>query len=512
MLKALQQRTDKTSLILFAAILLYLSVCVIPINIYSDGLFHLNVGRGISEEGTLLEFSPHMAARIAYPETFHVMLALLYMWGGEGMVKFFAPLCGALVAFFVYLLLKPINRYLGVLSGVFSVAFLTHKFIQPLLEPYLLAAAVMSIYFFCLFFKAQNRKYLLLALLFVGLSMSIKQQGLILFGVMLPVGILAGAYVLVKERRAALWRSVPLLPIIPMAISFGPLRDHVERNGELYAESIGFDYFGQQGYEAVLRVVKEYVLGPSFWQDKTGWWVSSLLVPMLVLFVLGAVFLYRKDRLLLCFLLPLFCAEILAALMFGTFIRHYHVIGIAIAPIFLLSSIFCVRAVRRLKFVGMLLAAVLVVLCGLGVFLYNEHDPGWFKSQRCDDQHIAMYKGVGEFIKDEAPRDSIFLAANFGFVYYSLEDGGTQKWIDSILRSSGEEVALQNLRAYAIDYIFLETRQIEKESHWKDYVPSWGLVSFIDESPHFEEVFSVQSDEGDAFILYEVRYEDEGTS
>ena len=502
MVEAIRQKMDRTALILFVSAFIYLCIWVTPININSDGLDHLSVGRGIADDGALLELAPHTTGGIAYPETFHVMLALVYMWGGEGMVKFLSPICGALIALFIYLMLKPVNRCLGVLSGVFATGFLTHIFLNPLLEPYLLAGAIMAMYFCYLFFKTEGKKYLWLAALFLGLSMSIKQPGLMLFGVVIVVGIVLALYMLLKRGHRQLLNSVPLLAIVPIAISFAPLRDHIERNGALYPGGLNyFHYIHWRGYEAISRIAKEYLVGPAFWERPESW-VSLLVIPILVLFILGAIYLYKRDRLLTYILLPVLVGEVLLALMAGRLIRHYHVIGIAIAPVFLMSSIFFVRKVMNLRLASLFLATLLVIFGVSGVFLYNE---GWWgDSGRYDDQHISMYKEVGEFIQGNIPHDAIYLAGTEGFSYYSLKGGGTRVWIQPIFEYKSEQAAVERLRGNNIDYIFLETRQIEKESEWRDYVPSDGLAGYIDESPYFEEVFSVQSDEGDAFILYHV--------
>ena len=500
MVEAIKQKTDRTSLILFVSVFIYLCIWVIPININSDGLFHLSVGRGIAEDGALLKPPPHTIEGIAYPETFHVMLALVYMWGGEGMVKFLSPICGALIALFIYLMLKPVNRRLGVLSAVFAIGFLTHTFLNPLLEPYLLAGAIMAMYFCYLFFKTEGKKYLGLAALFLGLSMSIKQPGLMLFGVVLLVGIVVALYMLLKKGHRQLLNSVPLLAIIPIAISFAPLRDHIERNGELYPGLNYFSYINWRGYEAISRIAKEYLVGPAFWERPESW-VSLLVIPILVLFILGAIYLYKRDKLLTYILLPVLVGEVLLAFMAGLLIRHYHVIGIAVAPIFFISAIFFASQAMRLKFISLLLAALLLILGASGVFLYNK---GWWgDSGRYDDQHVSMYKEVGEFIQGNIPQDAVYIALTQGFSYYCLRGGGTRVWDQPIFEVRSEEEVLKRLEGN-IDYVFLETRQIEKEKEWRDYVPSWGLVSFIDKSPYFEEVFSVQSDEGDAFILYQV--------
>jgi|GEM_PF-1797609 len=507
MVEAIRHKADRTSLILFVSVFIYLCIWVIPINMHSDGLFHLNVGRGIVEDGALLELAPHTVENISYPETFHVMLALVYMWGGEGMVKFLSPLCGALVALFIYLMLKPVSRCLGVLSGVFAIGFLTHTFLNPLLEPYLLAGTITAVYFCYLFLKTGGKKYLWLASLFLGLSMSIKQPGLMLFGVILVVGIVVASYELLKRGHRQLLNSVPLLAIIPIAISFAPLRDQVARNGELYPGVSHFSYIDWRGYEALSRIVKEYLLGPAFWERPSSW-LSFLLIPILVLFILGAVYLYKRDKLLTYILLPVLVGEVLLAFMTSTLIRHYHVIGVALAPVFLMSSMFFVRKVMNLRLASLLLAALLVIFGVSGVLLYNK---GWWgNSGRCSDQHISMYKEVGEFIKRNTGEDSVFLAADReGLAYYSLREGGTQIRNDAIFHCADDEAVLRQLISHDINYIFIESRLIEHENGCR--IPSEGLVSYIDKSPYFEEVFSVQGDEGDAFILYQVLANIDGT-
>ena len=336
------------------------------------------------------------------------------------------------------------------------------------------------------------------------MSLSIKQQALEVYIVALLVGIATTLHSTFKHRQWHRMKSLAWVTLVPVLISFASLREHVERNGELYDGFARFTYVHWQGLEAVSRVAKEYLLGPAFWQYPSGW-LSWILVPVLVLFVLGVLYIYRKDRLLALILLSLLTVETLVTVATGTLIRHYHVVGICITAIFLLSSIFFCRGVTRLRYASVLLALLLVAMGTTGVFLYNAQ--WWADSGRYDNQHIAMYGTVGDFIRANIAPGKTYLAGARGFAYYSLEEWGTRFWNRTICHETDQEALLKRLSNNQVSYIFLETRQVGKASYVMDYIPPDGLAGCIDESPYFEELFSVESDDGDAFILYGVLYD-----
>ncbi len=495
---------DVACVLLFIGVFAYLCIWALPLNVESDGLFHLNAGRAIADTGGLISVQEHTVAEpINYPETHHVMLALLYMVGDEALVKLFAPVCGAIVALFIFALVSPINRVFAVLSSAGAIALLTHEFIQPYIEPYLLACAVASMYFFRSFLSTMNRKYLLLTVLFLGIGMSVKQQGLYLYGTLSLLGLLAALFTVLMKRQTRLLFAVPVLVVMPVAISFAPLADLLLRNGTLLVHRVDLASLGD--YHRVVTVIKDYLVGPPFWQNPSTW-LAYLLVPAFLFFSLGLVYLWKRDKILLSILLSVLLAEVVVAscVRTGLLIRQYHVIGLSLVPIFLLSSPLHLSRFSRLKSLSITIMVLLAILMTAAILSYEK--VAWRNYGRCDDAHVAMYKEVGERLVTLSAPDAIFLAGSPGFLYHSLQDDRRRIWIPSIFECQNELVALDRLADYDIDYVFLETRQIEKESWWIDYVPSQGLVSYIDQSPHFEERLRIGNDNRDEFILYEVMY------
>jgi len=499
-----QPKLDRASLLLAAIVFAYLCLWALPININSDGLFHLNAGRGIAETGSLLELQYHEVNHpINYPETYHVLLALAYMEGGEGLVKLLSPLCGVLVALFLYLTLRPISRCLAFVSAVAAIALLTHELIQPYLEACLLAGAMGAIHYGTRFLRTRERGCLLLCCLFVGLSMSVKQQGLYFFGVMVLVLASLSVYMRLKHRPVYRPGSLSVIVLVPTVMALAPLWDQVDRNGTLLPLLV--DVSRVHSYEAVSAIVKEYILGPGFWQSPSGW-VSYLAIPAFGLLALGAVYLFKRDKLLAWMLLAMLLAEVVVAscTATGSLVRQYHVVGLCLAPAFIVSGVFFLRGVPGLRSVSLLIAALILVIGTFGLYSYQKNV--WGNSGRCDDQHIAMYKEVGRYIAENTDPGAVFLADSVGFLYYSLENGGYRITLYSIFGCTNRQAAMNRIRSNNVDYVFLETRQPEKEAWWNDFVPPWPTENERDGSQDLQRVFFIQNGEEDAFILYRVIY------
>ena len=113
--KSTNRRSDRTGpfLGLMALVFVLLAVYTMTHNIDGDGKFHTLYARTIVETGDLLKYQPYEIMRvedgqklmmpIPYPETFHVLVSLFYMVGGEEAVRMISPTLAMLAAAFLYL-------------------------------------------------------------------------------------------------------------------------------------------------------------------------------------------------------------------------------------------------------------------------------------------------------------------------------------------------------------------------------------------------------------------------
>ena len=533
--------------ILFLVSFLYLCIWTVPSNINGDALIHVSNIREIAETGDILSSYPHtimdvndgerIKYPITYPQIFYTVLTPAYMIGGENMLKLFSPLCGALIAVFVYLLVRPINKHMAIAAGFAAMMINTSRIIMtPLFEEYLLVAAVISIYFYYLFVSTMKWKFLVLTALFLGLVASTKQQGLIFFGVIVLHAVALALYPLVKKDSYNYIKPAIVLVLLSMIVIAGPVYKQIEQNGTIafvpggQSSSIPFldskypenaesldeiaDIVSWPEYNSIIDVMGIYFLHPTTYgsslTDNPPLFYPFFLI-MLGLFVAGIIFMWRKKRILLGILLPIFLAEMLSAYIVGTPVRAYQVISLTIMAVFLIIGIWYAAELASSRFprritISSILLALLITVIACHEYRYND-------SGRCDDIHVAAYEEIGDYIEENASSDALLIGTTEGFRHYSLRgrdmiwinEGGGAK-IPLIFRTTDEEESLSWLKYYDIDYIFVETRQIGHGGYW-DYIPEEGLMKYIDESPHFKRAHSVIMSDDD-FILYKVIYDD----
>lgn len=508
----------------------YLGMYVLPNNLHDDGLVTALYAKEIVSEQALLDHRPYFVMDasedgrsympISYPQTSHLMTAIFYMIGEETFLKFFSPFCGMLAAAFAYLLLRRISPVSAAVAALLVVLVNLNRFIMvPLIEQPLLATAMMGIYFYYRLLTTRELRYVLLAALFLGLCAAIKQQGLVLLGIILFHGFCLLVYNYVRRRDYWFAKALCLTFVLIVIVAIVPLWDQVDRNGTLdyvpgesrmpffesryppdpvsieLQDSL-IDYW--PSYASALDVIRIYLLHPLF--QMPVWRVNFVTVLasayMVLLLALAARFLFRRDRILLSILLPILIAEMAMAYKMGTPISQYHVIGLAVWSV--LIGIALLQAAgwpsgrkRPLSTINNCLISVTVLILLLSPLV--RYYPPWQNSGRYDDYHLSGFMEMGEYVQANTPQDALFLAANEGFHYYSqrdaiwLNEGGGAR-VPAIFAASDEAEAMYWLGYYGIDYVVIDVRQADREGLY-DYIPGTGLMSYIDQSPHFEKVY-----------------------
>lgn len=542
---------DLLPLILVIVVFFYLAVYVLPVNIHGDGKFHTLYAREIVDTGRLPEHEPYSLVPAAdetvhlpinYPLGSHTLMAVFYMIGGETALKFFSPILGMLVAFFVYLLLRPISRYGALAAALFAVVLNSQRFIMvPLMEQLLLFAMVASLYFYYLFVENREKKYILLTGLFLGLVLATKQQGLVFFGAILAHAIFTGVYRKTRDGDFGLLKLVAPILIIAAIVSSGPLLDQLDRNGVIVEEgSITIPPFSEPKvplddeasaevleitgyditYSSPLETLGAYFLHPfcyssalSFLRDNpiVGAFLCLLIA---LLFLSGAVYLFRRHSLLFSLIPFIFLVELLLTYFTDTRPFQYHNIGLATLGIILVFGLLgvaeSVRFPNVTKFARLALPSLFVIGSVAGYVVVVL--PDWNDSGRYEDYYVNAYEEMGASISGSVPDDAIFLTGGgvgTAFQYYSqrntvwISEWGGAK-IPLIFRAHDEEEALHWLDYYDVDYIFIDARQ----PSWhglSDFISPDGLLEYIDESTHFEKVCSLYP--GDEVLkIYRVIY------
>jgi len=527
-------------LLLFVCVFLWISISIVPLNIHEDGINHLLIAREIVETGKIQSHFPYYimdirnGEKIYYPitspEISHILIGLFYIIGGENFVKFYSPLCGALTAIFIYFILIDLDKFVAIFCIILTIMVNSLKFmiISPLLEQHLLATTIMCIYFYYLSLKKPSYKYTVIAGIFLGISMAIKQQGLSLFATIVFYDILKSFFDIMKNRKRY---NMLLIVIISFVVAFLPLYDLVVRNGtidfvpsdhllvpflrpkyvanmESIIEKNRLAYYWSN-YSSPLDVIKAYFYYPIYYyyshREREMRLQESVWVFIFLITISGWIFLYKKDKLLFSFLLALFIGQIFLTYYTNTPVYAYHVIGLTTLCIFLSTGIKYIMQLTKNKFASLaILTLFLAVMINQNIFYILPYH----NSEELDNIHLNSYKNLSQFIENKnIPKDAVIIGFPSAFKYYCrrdqlwLNEGGGSK-IPLIFWSNNLSVSLYWLRYYNASYIFIDTYQID--AYGIDCIPSSGLLSYIDKSPYFKKIY-----DDNVLRLYEIVYNED---
>jgi len=551
-------------LLLVLMVSTYLLFYIWPTNINGDGAMHAFLTRKMVENRGLLDHVPFAVDRIdngnliyepiPYPETVYVIWSVFYMLGGEQLLKLSCIFFAALTALCVFLLLRDIDRYVGFFAGFCVIVLNTLRFIMtPLIEQVLLSAIFFTILFYYQSLKTQELRYFLLTGVFLGLAVGIKQQGLLLFGVLFLHGLVTFGHRMIRNKK--LRDIAPLLIILTFSILVGafPIYEQLTRNGTI-APSGSFDFlpfypaierFFQPkvpiDYEADMNlskivateeirkgmtldnVAQQYLLFPVLYTGSTGHYpigMSLLFFSLaLPLYLCGGLFLAKKDKQLFLLLLSVFFMEFLSTIFFKAVVFKYNVLGLSMMAIFLVTGVYEIKNLLQglhkgripiflLKKLSMIFVffILLILIMGNLIFVF----PNWRDEGRQTDAYLKAYSELKIFIEESSiPPDAMFLApqGNFMFVcernsFWISSYGGAM--VPTIFETDNQTKALYWLEQYNISHIVIEPAQTQRKDLY-DYIPTHGLLDYIDNSTHFEKVFWYPSTE-ELLALYKVVY------
>jgi hypothetical protein len=551
----------KLSILLPLVVVVYLSFYVLPINIQGDGFRHASYAREIAKEGVLLENTPHQINDVEdgvissyfplpYPQTPLVMFGLIEMVGGDTLLKLISPLMGALVALVIFLILRDINKYVGFFAALGALVLCSRRFIMvPLLEQPLLVAGILAIFCYYNFFKTDKLRYILLAGLFLGLSMVTKQQGYILAAMVVLHALAYFGYKAIELKKLKVVVPVIVMFVVLALVAIGPLCDLFQRTGTIgfspgtttISKSIPFhssiesflsskfptneeaekaldqqlDY-GLKNVSA-LDIAEQYLLSPTFFgHEVPAGFLSDvgryfLIAAFGVLFLLGCGYLFKKARWLFSLVLTVFVGEFFAATVLEHHVYQYYVISLSVLSAILVCGLFhLLKGLVQKGPVGRLILTVvllfLAVTSAIGYAVYILPELG--DEGRQTDYYLDAYKELGYFVKENTPEDAIFLNSSVNFACFAERDfiwldfGGGAK-VPTIFKTEDSDIALHWLEYYGIDYIVIDMGQTERGGLY-DYIPPHGLLDYIDTSPHFRQIY--HSDD-EVLRLYMVLYD-----
>ena len=157
-----------------------------------------------------------------------------------------------------------------------------------------------------------------------------------------------------------------------------------------------------------------------------------------------------------------------------------------------------------------MVGAILVMFgtVALGTWIQAGHASTWGGTLAWENQQvIPEYEELGSFVRQNVPKDALVYGSQIAFAYYARRDQINTTWwgganLAKVWPSSTGEEAVKWLAQYRIDYVFLDMRQPQTFGGG-GWIPTKGLLEFIDRSPYFERVHRTSKG---TMVLYKVLY------
>ena len=154
-------RKERLLVILFASLVFTIySFIVFNINIHGDSKYHALSAEVSAEQESLAQYQPYRIFNysnnrrvympIAYPLTAESLFTIMHLFGGETMLKLYAPLFATGIFFMAYFCIREIGIIQAATTSAFSVFAIGERLIMtPLMEPFFVLALLSA----CLLFK-----------------------------------------------------------------------------------------------------------------------------------------------------------------------------------------------------------------------------------------------------------------------------------------------------------------------------------------------------------------------
>jgi hypothetical protein len=467
---------------------------------------------------------------ISYPLTSEALFTILYLFGGEVLLKLYSPIFAVFIFLFTYLLLRNINLYFALVTGIVATLVNSERLLMtPMIEPYILVTSLAALYCLFKYFSIQKLKYLIISSILFSISIAIKQQGLLFI---VPMLIFLVSYYLLKVRKFPKNLIIIHLSLFISTITLLPfpaIKEQISRTGT-FAYSPGqtdlpktLPFYSHiqpkltsnfpikpQASEAIKLTINYNKVNLTYLDKLKGF----LLVPFLyyrsvnisnqlayfhgiaILFIIFTIIGFYTGRnsgdsqLLFTLILIGSLYESVISFILKTPITQYHTIGITLVVILLCFSLFRLyKYINIYVYFGILSLFSFYITKGYMNYIY----PLWFTSGREDNYHLEGYKRIGEYVNSNISSDKIFLSGETSFRYYAQRDTvwineNLGKEVYDLLRTNDIVLASSLISKLRIDYVVINKDQ-HKRKGLNDYLPPEGLVSLINNPLYFEQIY-----------------------
>jgi hypothetical protein len=537
----------------------FFSVASLRNNIHGDAKFHSLFAKESSETGKLVSHYPHRIYKfdgakrvytpISYPLTDESFNTVLYTLLGEIGLKLYAPFCAGIIFLLFSLILKDFGKFVSIFVSLLAVFTISERlFMTPLIEPFLIIALLSCLMLMKRYFETFSTSSLVLASFFIGVAASIKQQGLILsFAIIFYLFILS----VFKFKNASAVRILPfgaliLFITVYLLTCLPALSNQISRNGtlafapgkfairgnlpfknkieNLMASNFPSDPKAMQakaqiiGYNntplSLTDKTEAFILSPFIYyraENHNRWQSTSkvilgLTVAIMFMWVISKDSVLFRNKFFWVLYFTVLVADIFTSYLIRTPAYQYHSLGILlITSLIILSLLRITKKSFKLQVFSLSTMILLMIIGYINYILPMARNSG-----REDNYHLNGYKLIGRFVQSNTSPSSVFLAAETSFDYYSKRDAiwvneDNAETVKALEDSNNRSEAQSLLKKLNVNYVVINLAQT-KRNGVIDYMPPYGLISIIDNSPHlFQKIYDPYGD--GQMTVYKVRNE-----
>lgn len=511
-------------------------------DIEGDPAFHAQISRSIASSGiiqqhSLLFFSnPGELFPIMYPQFFHLVGAILYLYIGETAFTMMPLFFGVLLSLVSFLLIRRCFKSKTIaLFGAGMVAT-NWQFIQYSTRYYMEIGVTLfvlsSLYFIVSYVDEHNFKYGLMSAQFTGLAICTKQQAFF----MLPIFI-GGAFAEEIFNNNNLKRFVVLMLIV-MVCAGGLLAELFSTTGSLFysgklptiIEKFEGSIAGIAGIHRINEDPKWMEYNISKRQNETNQWrnakqILDFLNPFriltagslepaslglwLVLLMIGLLYIIHRiifyRDICLSYMLAYFIVFIV---VFYILARPRYLLPLCIAPAFIISSVLS-SVKHHFRYMTIV---IMVTAATIGTSFINVHA---LESLRADigyagyrvDNRVAQMKEVHAWLKkDNVYKETIITPVVYTTSYYTespcawMNPLGSSEIFETFMAGDTAR-ALEVFARYNARYICIYKERLRQYDGWVGVIPPEGLFPLLGRQDGFKKVY-----ENDAAIVYKIEY------
>jgi len=526
-------------IILFLINVIFRTWLAISNGIWRDGPFHAMIAQKIVNERGLVSYSPFNVVNItengktywptAYPLAYHLLLAIMYMLGGEKGMLFLSPLLSSFSVLGVYIIAK---RFFGNKLGILAVAFFSTDIVvgfvsaSVYMDILILFFTILAIIEFESLVNSKMKFSPVLTGLWIGMLTSIKQTGILTALSLIAYGIILSLFALKIKKDTQKLKQILKSIVIAILMAFPFLLYQFLTFGSLLYPPFTAPFmnekwiidpksatylqrFQPEYVKPIYDILYETFLYP-FPLTISGVIASALLGILALIGFFYTIKNRRKPHLIELFVLSI--SSLVFIILFRLVIPRYFLF------LRIFSAIYVIQGIKqtqefltipkvfqrtnhnfptRNRYKNVISFLFMILICfsllyqiAVEIDIRNASDR---IGERVIRGRIVAYQQAGKWVQDNTPPNVLILGGRaHEIAYYTQRDTLWIFWfgahnIPKIFHARTAQEALIYLASYKIDYIWLDRLQVANGFY--ELIPLHGLNDIIGFSPFFEKVF-----------------------